>query len=254
MRVALGSADGTITEVKKIPTPPSFDEGVAALIYEFTALRGDQDVEQAVIGIAGVLNREKNMLLWSPHLPEWAGKDLKTALEAGLGVPVMLENDAAVAALGEATHGAANGYAIVAYVTIGTGVGGARIVDGSIDRSAFGYEIGHQYISEDLRLEELVSGTAVLKEQGVPAKEIADEGVWSEYERRFARGLYNTLLHWSPDCVVLGGSMMNVPGMRIEKIVEELARINKAIPALPEVRKAKLEYPGIVGALIYRPL
>jgi predicted NBD/HSP70 family sugar kinase len=250
MRVAIGSADGEIHDMQKLDTPSSFEEGVSMLARAMDELWGEQDVEHVVVGIAGVLDRQHRSLVWSPHLTDWEGKDLAGRLEEALSLPVTIENDAALGALGEAVRGAGSGSPIVAYIAIGTGIGGARIVDGAIDRSAYGFEIGHQYLGVGVEFEELVSGTAVESAHGMAAKDVTDPAVWKEYAERFSIGLYNTLLHWSPDTVVLGGSLMRESGMHIEDIARALHAINKAIPRLPEIRHAALEYPGIVGALI----
>lgn len=251
MRLARGDADGTIRETRVFPTPASFEEGMALLRRELLALKGEETIERVVIGVPGSVEDHRT-LTSAKHLPDWGRHDIAGALEETLGAPVVLENDTALGALGEALNGAGKGFPIVAYIAIGTGIGGARVVDGTLDRNSFGFEIGHQYLSseDETELEELVSGTAVEKAEGVAAKEVVDEEKWAGYAKKFAHGLYNTLLHWSPDVVVLGGSLMRDNGMRIEDIVAELERINEAIPELPPVRCAALEYPGLVGALV----
>jgi predicted NBD/HSP70 family sugar kinase len=251
MRIASGEADGSIREIRNHPTPPSFEEGMALLISEMQALKGDESVECIVIGVPGSVSEDGHTLISAKHLPDWSGHDIAAALEV-LDAPVTLENDTTLGALGEALGGAGKGFPIVAYLAVGTGIGGARVVDGAIDQNSYGFEIGHQYLSseDETELEELVSGTAVEAAEGIPAKELVSEEKWRGYANKFAHGLYNTLLHWSPDVVVLGGSLMRNNGMRVEDIVAELERINEAIPTLPEVRKAELEYPGLVGALL----
>jgi len=251
MRVAVGEVDGTIVEMKKVDTPVSFERGLALLIQTMTELREGREVTGAVVGIAGILYPDRRSLIYSPHLTGWEKQDFSVALEAALGIPVMLENDAAIGALGEAIQGAGAGSPIVAYVAVGTGIGGARIVDGRIDRNVFGFEIGHQYLShgDGTEFEHLVSGSAVESSLHMPAKDVIDPAVWRAHSKTFSYGLYNTLLHWSPDCLVLGGSLMRNNGMRVEDIIEDLRSINRVIPMLPEVKIASLEYPGVIGAL-----
>ena len=252
MRVALGSADGTISKIEVHDSPSVYTDGIELLTDTLKKLAEGHTIEGVTIGVPGSVSTDKRTLIHAAHLPAWSGNDMASALESALGAPVTLENDALLAALGEANVGAGKGHAIVAYIGIGTGIGAARIVDGRIDRNSFGFEAGHQYLSYDdeVELEELVSGTAVEEEQGVSAKELGESNVWQMYERRLAHGLYNTLLHWSPDCLVLGGSLMRAPGLTVEGITEELERINRSIPTLPPIRKGTLEYPGVVGALL----
>ena len=117
-----------------------------------------------------------------------------------VGRPLYLENDAALAGLGEATLGAGRGRDIVAYLTISTGVGGVRIVDGKIDRKAVGFEPGQQIINfadnESQTLEANVSGQALQKKYGIKPHDLTDQKIWQEVARTLAYGIYNTILHW----------------------------------------------------------
>src|SRR6185437_2466030 len=103
-------------------------------------------ITQAAGGIAGVLNKAKDQLLNAPNLVNWINQPLGQSLSDIVSVSVKLENDASLGGLGEATYGSGQGYKIVGYLTIGTGVGGTRIVNGRIDQNALGFEPGHQTI------------------------------------------------------------------------------------------------------------
>lgn len=155
------------------------------------------------------------------------------------------------------------GYGIVVYITVSTGVGGVRIIDNYIDKRAYGFEPGHQIIDIDNtvcpecksgELEDLVSGTAMTYRFGVKAYEIKDQNLWDEeLPRLLAYGLHNTILHWSPDVVVLGGSMIvGDPAINVEQTNEHLRNISKIFPELPAVKKAELgDFGGIHGALAF---
>lgn len=170
--------------------------------------------------------------------------------------PLYLENDAALAGLGEATVGVGQGRDLVAYVTVSTGVGGARIVDGRIDRKAVGFEPGHQIINfggAAQTLESQISGRALLAKFGQLPREITDKKIWAETAKILAAGLYNMILHWSPETVVVGGAMaLKRPGIDLELVREELTRINQVLPSLPEIVPAALgDLGGLHGASVY---
>ncbi|MYV97507.1 ROK family protein, partial [Streptomyces sp. SID3343] len=78
-------------------------------------------------------------------LPGWAGTAVGPAVEAATGLPVLVDNDVNVLALGELRRGAAAGHDAVLYVSVGTGVGGALALGGRIVRGARGVagELGH---------------------------------------------------------------------------------------------------------------
>lgn len=254
MRVALSSAPGIVSEYKVAETPVTAREGVSMLKLLTTHLEGSDEATEAVIGIAGILTPDKTALAFARHLPGWKTENMKVLFEEALGIPVHLENDTMLGALGEAKYGAGKGSAIVAYVAVGTGIGGARVVDGALDRNVRGFEIGHQYLGSTegaQEFEELVSGSSIMKHYGKRASDIHDEDFWDSRAKEFSYGLYNTLLHWSPSIVVLGGSLFKGIGMKKESIENHLQSINRIIPSLPPLFYATLPEPGLMGGSVY---
>jgi predicted NBD/HSP70 family sugar kinase len=185
--------------------------------------------------------------------PLWAGKDFAGQLGKLINSPVTLENDTALVGLGEAHYGAGKGSDIFVYITVSTGVGGVRIVGGKIDVSAQGFEIGGQYLATEgtIPFEDLISGSAIHKHYGVHPKELGKEHpVWEEEARLLAYGLHNTILHWSPQRVAIGGSMMNEIGIPVERVRFHLEKIMKKFPTLPEIVHSELgDVGGLWGAL-----
>lgn len=244
-----------------VSTPKDFDEGLETLKRVIDNLAMSEPIEAIVGGIAGPLNKEKTGLARSPNLPDWVGHDLKKSLEDRYRVPVLLENDSALVGLGEASFGAGKEKSIVAYLTVSTGVGGVRIVNGEIDENSLGFEPGHQIIDPDNTLcptcdgndlESYISGTAVEKRFGKKPYEINDPAVWDELAKFLAYGLSNTIVHWSPDVIVLGGSMMKEVGISISSVEKHLKETLKIFPTIPEIKKAELgDFGGLYGALLY---
>ncbi len=93
----------------------------------------------------GPLNHETGIIVDPPNLPEWRNVPMKRLLMDKLGVPVVLEHDAKASALGEFHYGAGRGAQSMIYIVIGTGVGGAIILNGQLYRGANNSsgEIGH---------------------------------------------------------------------------------------------------------------
>jgi predicted NBD/HSP70 family sugar kinase len=241
-----------------IDTPQEYDVGVAKIIETSKALASGSQIEGMALDITGVIakdgkgamKRDGGMPLNSPHLPDWKGKPLVNELDAALSTTAHLLNDTAQVGLGEATYGAGKGARIVVYVTVSTGVNGVRIVDGSIDPAAYGFEIGGQYLfvgGSPRTLEDLVSGRAVEEKYEMNPKDIEkDSPVWEELAQLFAYGLHNTILHWSPDRVVLGGSMFNDVGISVDRVKFHVEEIMRKFPAIPEIVHSEL---GDVGGL-----
>ena len=99
------------------------------------------------IAAAGFVDRTGERVMFAPHLP-WQGEPLRDLLQARLGCPVQLDNDANCAARAEARHGAARGAASALMITMGTGIGGAVLLDGEVLRGANGMagEFGHMQV------------------------------------------------------------------------------------------------------------
>lgn len=247
-------------EPRVIDTPKVFEEGIKVIKATVQEMLGGQKLIAAGGGVAGVLDKAKSELSRAPHLEGWAWKPLKDELEKALNCPVRLENDSAVVGLGEAHEGRGKGQKIVAYLTVSTGVGGARIIDGKIDENSFGFEPGHQIIASDGimclacgvkgHLEGYISGYQVGLTYKMPAYEIADADVWEELSKYLAIGVNNILVHWSPDIVVIGGSMMKKVGIPIERVNHHLKDIFKIFPTIPPVELATLgDLGGLYGGL-----
>jgi len=185
------------------------------------------------------------------------GKKLTEILKTKFGTKkVFIGNDAAVVGLGEAHFGAGKGFSIVEYITVSTGIGGARIVDGKIDKASVGFEPGHQIIKFEGEnresLQDLASGRGVSQKFHKNPKEILDQNVWNDLAYTLAIGVYNSILFWSPEVVVLGGPMIvGDPAIPIEKVREHVGRLIKVLPRIPEIKSAELKDDGgLIGGLI----
>ncbi|MEH2167696.1 MAG: ROK family protein [Nostoc sp.] len=117
-------------------------EIMRSLIYSLL-----QDTKPAAIGVSfgGPVDASTGTVRLSHHVAGWENIPLKRLLEEEFGIPVGVDNDANVAALGEHRFGAGQGYDSLFYITVSTGVGGGWILNGKPWRGAGGMagEIGH---------------------------------------------------------------------------------------------------------------
>ncbi|MBI2607608.1 MAG: ROK family protein [Candidatus Doudnabacteria bacterium] len=231
-----------------LKTPKKFSEGVKLIRAQASRLCGKQ-IAGAAGGIAGVLDKSKGILRHRGNLKDWQNKPLVKNLKKIAKGPVTIENDTAVVGLGEATAGAGRGHGIVAYITVSTGVNGARIVDKKIDPSLFGFETGKQIIDErGHTLEWHIAGGFIKKRFGKTPHQIKDKKFWQQVVGHLAVGLNNTILHWSPEVVVLGGGVMNE--MTLPPIVSELKKVLTVYPKLPLIKRSELgDFGGLHGAM-----
>jgi glucokinase len=152
LRVATVDRSGTISGRRMQATPQAEkpNEIVHALIeaaHESERKTAEQGgvISAVSVVVPGTVNVADGVVVKAPNVPCLDGFRLAAALESELDEPVILENDANAAAIGEMWCGAAQGYRTIICVTLGTGVGGGIILDGKLWRGADGSagEIGH---------------------------------------------------------------------------------------------------------------
>ncbi len=257
MRVAFSENGSDFTDPIIEKTPEDFFSGIQQLESMIKSASAGKPIVASAGGIAGVFDDEKRMLIKAPHLPGWEKHPLKERLSEITNGAVHLLNDTANVGLGEAVAGAGKDYEIVSYITVSTGVGGVRIDNNRITPVRVGFEPGHQVLdyTSGKTLEQLVSGSGLEALYGVPAYKIADNHIWDDLAKHLAIGLHNTILHWSPDVVVLGGSMIvGDKGRTIDLglVSQYLTSTMQAFPALPVIKPAALgDIGGIHGAFAY---
>ncbi|HEX2792633.1 MAG TPA: ROK family protein [Candidatus Paceibacterota bacterium] len=244
LRVALASG-GNVSRARTVPTPApeAAIESLSAYVREEGAA-----IDSAAGGIAGIIR--DGTVIDSPNLPAWNGFAFAAALTDALGVRTCIENDAALAALGEAREGAGKGQRLVGYMTVGTGVGGALVADGAIAPHAVGFEPGRQIIDigEGRTLEQFVGGRALRAETGTPAEELP-RAFYDERTPALATGVYDAIRLWSPDIFVLNGALMNdATGFRIADVARAVARLAGGAPMPPLVPARFGDASGLVGA------
>jgi len=110
-----------------------------------------EDILAIGMGVPGPIVSEAGMVLAPPIMPGWDRFPIRDTLEKLWGVPVSLNNDAELGALGEWAAGAGRGEANLAYIKVGTGIGAGLLLDGHIYRGVTGSagEIGHLTIDEN---------------------------------------------------------------------------------------------------------
>lgn len=197
----------------------------------------------------------------------WTGFNLPRALGKRLGAPVAVDTDVNAAALAEQQIGAGRGLHTVAYVTVGSGIGGGLAIDGRTLKGALHPEIGHLTMRRapgddqpslcgfhEACAEGLSGGPAVMKR--LAGRSLADaldvRALVIDYLGQLCASL---LLAWSPQRIVLGGGVMSDPDLipAIEARLQiELNSYGAGVVAQAPgyLAAAQLEDAGLEGALI----
>jgi glucokinase len=246
-------------------------------------IKGDKKVSAVGVGFGGPVNYKTGMINVSHQIAGWENFNLREWLQQVSDAQVFIDNDANVAALGEAIHGAGAGFNIVFYMTIGSGIGGGLIIDKKIYHGAFPgeAEVGHLRLNKKGEtLESLCSGWAVdekirkaiteepnsklanlvkdvksneakflkeaLKKNDVLAKKIL-----KKVSDNIAFGLSHVVHLFHPEVIIIGGGLSLLGNDLSDAITTALSQyVMKAFLPPPEIKIASLGKNVVpVGAL-----
>ena len=247
-RVALTRDRETFGDPSIFPTEQNFDTWFSQVLHHITALTGGEQITAIILGMAGSFSPDHSSVYASPHLPEWRGINLREKLGGWFNCATVIENDTALVGLGEALYGGGRGHDIVVYITISTGVGGVRIVDGKVDRNKFGFEIGHQIVNEGKEIEYYLAGSSHQTRFGMPSKEIKDKKFWKEVNYYTGVLAANTTMYWSPSVIVFGGPVMkDIDIIEVENVMGGFTKIYETLPAI--TRNELGDLGGLYGGM-----
>ena len=191
-KMLVGVLDGTETlwESREASTGQTEDELVELLVREVSQAREARpDVKAVGMGIPATIDHDRGIAVSAVNLP-LADLPIRELVEDRVGLPVVVDNDANVAAFAEFLYGAAKGMPDIVMLTIGTGIGGGLILGGELYRGSTGAgaELGHVVIQADGPpcqgncpnhgcVEALASGTALGREGKAAAESAPDSAI-----------------------------------------------------------------------------
>ena len=182
--------DGTLLETNDRDTEAykgglSIIEKVKDIIHE---LKINNDISGICISTAGMVCPKEGKIVYAgPTIPNYTGVEVKKILEEEFNLPCFVENDVNCAALGEFFGGAGKGTHSMACLTIGTGIGGALIIDGKVLHgfSNSAGEIGYMMVNGE-HIQDIASASALVKNvalrKGVEPSSIDGRYVLDNYE------------------------------------------------------------------------
>jgi len=285
-KVAVGIVDDAGRVLAKEETPsqsagawPEARECIIAMLHRAARL-SSRSIAGIGIGSTGPVDPIRGTFGELDALPQWSNASIVDDLKSEFDVPVAMENDADAGALGEASWGAGVGKSCLLYVTVGTGIGGGIILNGKLYRGVDGShpEFAHQVIEANGPpcscglsgcWESLTSGLAMSRWMeaqpeyaeitGITAQQIyalADTGD-PLAERAVERetfylgiGLANLVNLFTPEEIILSGSIMKSAGRYLKQIRHVMERGCRFVPLdKVELRLASLgDDANLIGA------
>lgn len=258
--IKYGVVDQTGRVLKREETPTQAQKGGAHLMQKVESLLRELSLlypEAVGIGVstAGQVDVQRGSIRFATEaLPGWTGMPIRERLEQAFGLPVHVENDVNAAALGEAWKGAGQGHRDLLCLTIGTGIGGAIVLDRKVyyGHGGSAAEFGHIRHVRDGRpctcgqngcLEQYAATTALVREaerqlrvqrgletslngrmvfEKVHAGDALFVRVFQEWVDHLAYGL-STLCHtFNPSLIVLGGGVSAQGDFLLQPLQERL--------------------------------
>lgn len=156
VKIALVDERGAISAQERIITEhvKNRDEWISKVCSAIDTLKGRTPIVGVGVGVPGFVDYERGFIYDLANVPGWNSVPLAELLGSKLQLPVYIDNDVNAMALGECTFGAGRTYQHAVFVTLGTGVGGALLINNQLYRGAHSMagEIGHVSIDMDGRV------------------------------------------------------------------------------------------------------
>ncbi|MFH9607084.1 ROK family protein [Streptomyces sp. NPDC017448] len=275
LRVAVGNLAHQVLaeEAEPLDVDASSAEGfdraevLVKRLIEATGI-GPDKVIGIGLGVPGPIDVESGTLGSTSILPGWTGINPSEELSGRLGVPVYVDNDANLGALGELVWGSGRGVKDLAYIKVASGVGAGLVIDGTIYRGPGGTagEIGHITLDESgpvcrcgnrgcletftaaryvLPLLQPSHGPGLTMERVVQLAREGDPGcrrVIGDVGRHIGSGVANLCNLLNPSRVVLGGSLAEAGELVLGPIRDSVSRY-----AIPSAARQLSVLPGALG-------
>ena len=276
VRVGLVTEDGHIIKEykEKIEAHLGNSQIVEKIISMIKKIDGYEDAKGIGIGSPGFVDMEKGMIISASNIG-FKNYPLKQELQKHFDLPIVIANDANVAALAEAILGAGKGKKIVQYITISTGVGGGLVINGSVVNGSNGCAgelanlitddtvFNHELLN-DGSLELNASGTAVTKKAKEKFNNINHAGdllkmarqgepeaveIYNKFLKDTAKAMSYIAHIVDPDVFVIGGGVSQSYDLFAADLEETYKEyIFDVMKENVNIQKAQLKDPGILGA------
>lgn len=236
--------DNKLQNKHAVDTPKDLDTFYTVLTDEVNKIKENTNIKGVAISAPGAVNQKTGIIGGTSALPYIHNFKIVDELEKRFELPVSIENDANSAALGELAEGAGKGSDSMAFFVIGTGIGGAIIINQKVWHGAhlFGGEFGYMGIGTK-SVSDLASPVAMAnrynertgkKFDGKTVFALADEDDPVASDERqtlihsLALAIYNVQQSFDPEKIVIGGGISNNPEL-IPLLNREIDYIRKQV-------------------------
>jgi glucokinase len=272
VKAGLVDASGALIAQAAAPTPEGGDPArlLAALKEMLGPLLAQGPVVGVGVSVAGFLDPGREAMSFNPNLPALSGFPLRAAVAEATGLPAQLDVDSNAGGLAESRFGAGQGARRLLFVTVGTGVGAAMLVQGEplrVTGECIG-DPGHVIVAPGGRrcpcgargcVEAMVGRATLEDESGLPARELierarsGDAGAAEVFRRagdHVGLALASLAHLFQPDRIVIGGGVATVGEPLLGSARESFLRnasphFARDVPVVPALFNG---HEGVIGA------
>ena len=269
------NTEGKILKQGNFPTPrENCKVTVPQKLVEYVnELKKKFEIESIGISTAGYVDNKKGTITFNLNLPDYTGCKIADLVKKGTGIRTHVENDANAAALGEMWLGAGKNYDSFACITIGTGIGGAIIINrklfvgshglagemGDIRVASIGSGLGTQAVIDNcastrglLESYQRSSGKTV---NGIELMKLVKQNdseankVYDEFLNNLITGIINVVDILDPEAIIIGGGISAQGDFFFNRLNKMLEKNVLPVYKMIKIVKAKLENDaGLLGA------
>ncbi len=225
--------DGSLQHTSSFPTPTTYGEMKSSLLKIYETIDKKTPLTGLALSLPGAVDTENGVIYGVSAISYLSGFEIQKDLAKTFNTKVTMENDANCAALGELHFGAGVGIKNAVVMVIGSGLGGAIIIDGKLVKGPnfFGGELGYMQIQDSTAtLSELCSPVYGAKEYSIEAgllntidgKDLffrADQGdalalrYVDRIHHSLSKSIFNLMVTLNPECFLIGGAISSRPAL-----------------------------------------
>ena len=261
---------GELGDISSIKTPIDLESFYHSLSSVVEQAKKEHNIQGVAISSPGAVNKKTGVIEGASALPYIHGFDIHAALETLFGLPVSIENDANCAALAEVAFGAAKDCSTALLLVLGTGVGGAVVIDGKVHhgKHLFGGEFGYMLVDDTQTFSSVGTTVSMARRyykrtgEELDAVDIFDRAFLGEsvaceekdfFIHQVAKGIFNLSYAFDPDIVLIGGGVSQADWLipELKKELEKLKQIVGIAPFVPDIAVCQFQnVANLIGATV----
>ena len=261
---------GELGDISSIKTPIDLESFYHSLSNVVEQAKKEHNIQGVAISSPGAVNKKTGVIEGASALPYIHGFDIHAALETLFGLPVSIENDANCAALAEVAFGAAKDCSTALLLVLGTGVGGAVVIDGKVHhgKHLFGGEFGYMLVDDTQTFSSVGTTVSMARRyykrtgEELDAVDIFERAFLGEsvaceekdfFIHQVAKGIFNLSYAFDPDIVLIGGGVSQADWLipELKKELEKLKQIVGIAPFVPDIAVCQFQnVANLIGATV----